>query len=42
MTHLMNWFMYNEEKDLSAERRAQIILQTLAYMSQHMEEWLFE
>ena len=38
----MNWFLYNEGKDLSAERRAQIILRALAYMSQHMEEWLFE
>ena len=37
VTHLMNWFLYNEGKDLSAERRAQIILRALAYMSQHME-----
>ena len=29
-THLMNWFLYNEGKDLSAERQAQIILQALA------------
>ena len=42
MTHLMNQFLYDEGKDLSAERRAQIILQALTYMSQHMEEWLFE
>ena len=40
--HLMNWFLYNEGKDLSAERRAQIILRALAYMSQNMDEWLFE
>ena len=42
VTHLMNWFLYNEGKDLSAERRAQIILRALAYMFQHMEEWLFK
>ena len=42
VTHLMNWFLYNEGKDLSAERWAQIILRTLAYMSQNKEEWLFE
>ena len=42
VTHLMNWFLYNEGKDLSAERQTQIILRALAYMSQHMEEWLFE
>ena len=42
MTHPMNWFLYNERKDLFAERWAQIILRALAYMSQHMEEWLFE
>ena len=41
-THLMNWFLYNEGKDFSAERRTQIILRALAYMSQHMEEWWFE
>ena len=42
VTHLMNWFLYNEGKDLSAKRQAQIILLALAYMSQHMEEWLFK
>ena len=26
VTHLMNWFLYNKGKDLSAERWAQIIL----------------
>ena len=41
-TRLMNWFLYNVGKDLSAERWAQIILQALAHMSQHMDEWLFE
>ena len=29
-THLMNWFLYNEGKDLSAEKQAQIILRALA------------
>ena len=38
----MNWFLYNEGKDLSAERWAQIILRALAHMSQNMDEWLFE
>ena len=41
-THLMNWFLYNDGKDLSAERQAQIILRALAHMSQHMGDWLFE
>ena len=42
VTHLMNWFLYNEGKDLSGERWAQIILRAIEYMSQHMEEWLFK
>ena len=42
MTHLMNWFLYNEVEDLSNERRAQIILQAIEHMSHHMEDWLFK
>ena len=42
MTHLMNWFLYNEVEDLSNERWAQIILQAIDHMSHHMGDWQFK
>ena len=41
ITHLMNWFLYNEVNDLPNDKQAQIILQALDYMSWNMGDWLF-
>ena len=42
MTHLLNWFLYNEVSDLSNKRQAQVVLQFIDYMTYHMKEWFFK
>ena len=41
VTHVLNWFLYNEVSDLSNERRAQVVLQVIDNMTYHMKEWFF-
>ena len=41
VTHVLNWFLYNEIQDLSNEKRAKIILQVLGHMNANKGEWNF-
>ena len=42
MTHIINWFLYNEASSLPNDRWAQIVTQALDHMSPNMGDWLFQ